>query len=155
MKIKPVIIGAFAGTIVMLVIPLILARLNDYLTLASINLLSLSVLGLILCITGAVFFWYCTFLFVFHGKGTPAPIDPPKKLVSKGVYNYTRNPMYIGYVSFLTGEFLLFGRILLLFYAAVFFVFINAYIIFYEEPKLRKRFGKSYTDYVKKVPRWL
>lgn len=42
---------------------------------------------------GACFYAWCLWDFASYGKGTPAPIDAPKRLVVRGLYRYTRNPM--------------------------------------------------------------
>ncbi|MFY9570940.1 MAG: isoprenylcysteine carboxylmethyltransferase family protein, partial [Blastocatellia bacterium] len=85
----------------------------------------------------------------------PAPFDPPKKLVVRGLYKYVRNPMYVGVLSLVLGEALWFeSRVLFLYLALVFFVFF-AFVIFYEEPVLERKFGDSYRAYTKTVPRWL
>ena len=112
-------------------------------------------LGLPLIATGAAVFLRCVVDFVRVGRGTPAPIDPPKVFVGQGYYRFVRNPMYIGALSILLGEALLFQSVLLagwmLFMAGAFHLF----VLFYEEPVLRRTFGGGYEDYTKKVPRWL
>jgi len=94
-------------------------------------------------------------MFIKIGGGTPAPIEPPKELVIKGIYRFTRNPIYIGYFLILLGEFFIFGYLLLLFYFIAMLVFMQIYVVYIEEPKLKKRFGEAYKDYMKNVPRWL
>jgi protein-S-isoprenylcysteine O-methyltransferase Ste14 len=93
-------------------------------------------------------------LFLNIGKGTPFPNLPPKKLVVKGIYNYTRNPIFISYVVIFLSLFLILGHFLLLVYFILSIPFVHVHVIFIEEPPLRKRFGKSYLEYTKKVPRW-
>jgi protein-S-isoprenylcysteine O-methyltransferase Ste14 len=92
--------------------------------------------------------------FLAQGRGTPAPIDPPRELVAVGFYRYTRNPMYVGVLSVIIGHFLWFGFWYLLIYAAFIFLAFNTFVAFYEEPTLRKKFGAAYEDYCKRVPRW-
>jgi protein-S-isoprenylcysteine O-methyltransferase Ste14 len=93
--------------------------------------------------------------FTIKGRGTPAPIDPPKELVVAGCYRYVRNPMYVGVILILIGHFFWFGFWLLLAYACFFLIAAHLFITLYEEPTLRRRFGASYQDYVQKVPRWI
>src|SRR5262249_8955194 len=50
----------------------------------------------------AVMTVWCFWEFTFTGHGTPAPIDPPKQLVTTGVYRYVRNPIYVGVLSILS-----------------------------------------------------
>jgi protein-S-isoprenylcysteine O-methyltransferase Ste14 len=92
--------------------------------------------------------------FVFEGRGTPAPVAPPKELVVSGLYRYVRNPMYVAVVSAIVGQALLFGSINLLAYAAIVWLTFHSFIKFYEEPTLRKKFGDSYDVYWAHVPRW-
>jgi len=73
----------------------------------------------------------CTGDFTFAGKGTPAPIDPPKELVVQGLYRYIRNPMYIGILSILLGEALLFASWWLFEYTAVVFSLFYFFVLFY------------------------
>lgn len=61
-------------------------------------------LGLVPILMGAAIYLWCAWDFATFGKGTPAPIDAPKKLVVRGLYRVTRNPMYIGVGLILIGE---------------------------------------------------
>ncbi len=102
----------------------------------------------------AIILW-CFWGFTFKGRGTPAPIDPPKELVATGLYRYVRNPMYVGVLSALLGHFLWFGFWRILIYAALFLLTTHLFVTLYEEPNLRQRFGTSYEQYLKQVPRWI
>jgi protein-S-isoprenylcysteine O-methyltransferase Ste14 len=93
--------------------------------------------------------------FLVQGRGTPAPIDPPKELVATGFYRYVRNPMYVGVLAIIIGHFLWFGYWNLLIYAIIVFVAFHTFVTYYEEPTLRRKFGISYENYLKKVPRWI
>ena len=96
----------------------------------------------------------CIWEFAVYGKGTLAPIDPPKQLVVCGLYRYTRNPMYLAVIGVLLSEAILFGTINILIYGLIVLVFFNIFVIKYEEPKLRAQFGQSYIEYCQSVPRW-
>ena len=89
------------------------------------------------------------------GRGTPAPIDPPKELVARGLYRYVRNPMYVGVMSILVGEALIFASRTLVWYAVTVFIGFNLFVLLYEEPTLRHKFGAAYERYCAAVPRWL
>jgi len=105
--------------------------------------------------TGGLFLILKTFSSFYRlGKGTPAPIQPPKKVVAAEMYQLTRNPMYLGYLLIFLGEFLFFGHLMLLVYTLFCFAVLHVYVIKIEEPILKQRFGKSYLNYCKKVPRW-
>ncbi len=105
-------------------------------------------------IGGAAVLW-CFWDFLIKGKGTPAPIDPPKELVVSGLYRYVRNPMYLGVLIMLTGHFLWLGFWSLLAYTVFFFAAFHAFVVNYEERTLRKTFGKAYEEYLRRVPRWI
>lgn len=93
--------------------------------------------------------------FLREGRGTPAPVDAPKELVTVGFYRYMRNPMYAGIVLILTGYFLWFGYWSLLIYTLIVFGIVHLFITLYEEPALKRKFGSSYEEYLRQVPRWV
>jgi len=106
-------------------------------------------------IFGSIVILWCFWDFVQKGKGTPAPIDPPKELVASGLYRYVRNPMYVGVLSVIFGHILWFGYWNLLIYALIIFTAFHLFVTQYEEPNLKRRFGASYEEYLNKVPRWI
>jgi protein-S-isoprenylcysteine O-methyltransferase Ste14 len=112
-------------------------------------------IGLPLMLLGASIYFWCAWDFTFAGRGTPAPIDPPKELVVRGLYRYVRNPMYVGVLLILLGEALFFASWRLLGYAGLVFLAFNLFILLYEEPTLRRQFGESYRRYCASVPRWI
>jgi protein-S-isoprenylcysteine O-methyltransferase Ste14 len=93
--------------------------------------------------------------FVVKGFGTPAPVAPPKHLVIGGLYRHTRNPMYVGVVSAVAGQALLFGDTRLLWYAIIVWFAFHLFVLLYEEPTLRVTFGDEYERFCANVPRWL
>jgi protein-S-isoprenylcysteine O-methyltransferase Ste14 len=111
-------------------------------------------LGILFVLTGIFLAIKSINIFAKKGEGTPAPIDPPKKFVGRGVYKLNRNPMYTGAFLILLGEALLFESAILIIYFLVFIILVNYYVLAFEEPQLKKRFGKSYRDYLERVPRW-
>lgn len=111
-------------------------------------------LGIILFACGLLILLMCIARFGFEGKGTLSPLDPTKKLVISGLYKYSRNPMYVGVMMILTGETVLYQSYLLLWYSLIIFCAFNAFIIFREEPRLLKDFGKDYKVYTNQVRRW-
>ena len=114
-----------------------------------------SALAFPIWLIGGLGLLWCFWDFTFRGKGTPAPIDPPKELVASGLYRYVRNPMYVAILTIIAGHFLYFGYWYLLLYAASFFFIAHLFVTGYEEPNLRDRFGASYEDYLRRVPRWI
>jgi protein-S-isoprenylcysteine O-methyltransferase Ste14 len=109
-----------------------------------------------LCIGGgAALLGACVWEFARAGRGTLAPVDPPRELVIGGLYRYVRNPMYLSVTMILLGETLLAGSRPLLLYWAAWFLFVNLFVIGYEEPELRRRFGAAYDEYARRVRRWI
>lgn len=104
-------------------------------------------------IGGAIAFW-CVFTFAFIGKGTPAPFDPPRRLVIRGPYRFVRNPMYIGAGIVLAGAALFYGSLSILIYAGVFFLATHLFVVLYEEPALRRTFRSEYEAHCRRVRRW-
>lgn len=97
----------------------------------------------------------CVWEFARSGRGTLSAVDPPRELVVRGLYRYVRNPMYLSVSLILLGEALAIGSRALFLYWAVFFILANGFVIIYEEPNLRRRFGASYDRYVNSVGRWI
>ena len=102
----------------------------------------------------AIVLW-CARDFAIKGRGTPAPIDPPKELVVRGLYRYVRNPMYVGAVLILGGHFGWFLAFELLPYLALVLLAFHLFVVLYEEPALTRKFGDAYRDYQAAVPRWI
>jgi protein-S-isoprenylcysteine O-methyltransferase Ste14 len=113
------------------------------------------IIAMVIGLFGAVIALWCIFTFAIIGKGTPAPFDPPRRLVINGPYHYVRNPMYIGAGLSLAGAALFFESWPVLVYTGVLFLITHLLIVFYEEPTLRETFGKDYETYCIKVNRWL
>ena len=97
---------------------------------------------------------HMTFMFKKYGKGTPSITETTKKLVRQGIFKYTRNPMYISNSLVIVGIFFLNGHLLLLAYALLFFVSMHLFLVYVEEPELKKKYGKSYERFLEEVPRW-
>jgi protein-S-isoprenylcysteine O-methyltransferase Ste14 len=92
--------------------------------------------------------------FVVEGLGTPSPTAPTEHLVIGGVYRYVRNPMYVAVVAAILGQAMLLGQGVLAGYAAAIAVLQAAFVRFYEEPGLRRRYGADYDAYRQAVPAW-
>jgi protein-S-isoprenylcysteine O-methyltransferase Ste14 len=99
-----------------------------------------------------VWTWY---EFTTRGRGTPMPLDPPRRLVVAGPYRYVRNPMYVAAILALLGQALLYAAAPLLWYAAGFALATHAFVVGYEERTLARRFGADYAAYRAVVGRWL
>ena len=115
----------------------------------------LACLGILCIIVGAAIYFLCAWEFAVRGLGTPAPIAPTKFLVVTGLHRYVRNPMYIGVALVILGQAALFRAPHLAEYAALMLVIAHTFVVFYEEPTLKKQFGESYEQYRRTVPRWI
>ena len=92
----------------------------------------------------------------FKARGTPVPINPPRKLVLGGLYNCIRNPIVLGYLVLLYGIGILLGSPVLLFVLAPLFFLANfLYIRTIEEKEMERKFGQKYLDYKKRVPMFI
>ena len=89
-----------------------------------------------------------------RGRGTPAPIDPPKQLVVEGIHSLTRNPMYVAIISFVFGLAVLSSLWRLFYYSAALFLFFHLVVLIFEEPVLKKKYAHDYENYCQRVPRW-
>jgi protein-S-isoprenylcysteine O-methyltransferase Ste14 len=98
----------------------------------------------------------CVWDFGWTGRGTPAPIAAPQRLVVVGFYRYVRNPMYVGFASGWIGLWVIFGHLDPRVIAAVAAVAlgVHLFVVFYEEPTLRRKFGAQYEEYRHHVRRW-
>lgn len=93
--------------------------------------------------------------FAWKGVGTPAPILPTRHLVVSGFYRHVRNPMYVGVISVILGQALLFADPGVAVYAALIWLCTHLFVLGYEEPKLLQTFGDEYLAFRDHVPRWL
>lgn len=116
---------------------------------------TLQLFGLLPILFGAIVYFWCLWDFTFTGRGTPAPVDPPKVLVARGLYRTVRNPMYLGVLSILLGEIIVFSSWALLRYALAFGLGFHLFVVYYEEPTLKRKFGVAYEEYCRTVPRWI
>ncbi|MHC4844945.1 MAG: methyltransferase family protein [Planctomycetota bacterium] len=112
-------------------------------------------LGWPLVAIGAAGYLSCAFHFTFEGEGTPSPFDAPTTFVAVGLYRFVRNPMYVAVGTTVLGEALLYQDANLLLHIGALWMLFHSFVVFYEEPHLRKRFGAEYEDYRARVPRWI
>lgn len=98
----------------------------------------------------------CVWDFGWTGRGTPAPVAPPQRLVVVGFYRYVRNPMYLGFATGWIGLWVVFGHanpVAIIAVTAV-AIAVHLFVVFYEEPTLREKFDADYVDYCRYVDRW-
>ncbi len=112
-------------------------------------------LGIAVGAVGFVIMMSCIVRFSAEGMGTLSPADPTTRLVIGGLYKYSRNPMYVGVMGLLVGESTFTQSSPLWIYSILIFSAFNFYIIFFEEPRLKRDFGNEYGEYCERVRRWL
>ena len=113
------------------------------------------VLAVCLFALGVGLYLRCVWDFAVSGGGTPAPIDAPKRLVTNGVYRYSRNPIYIAELTMIAGWAILFTAPIIVAYGVVLFVVLSLAVRRYEEPRLARQFGDQYAAYTAETGRWL
>jgi protein-S-isoprenylcysteine O-methyltransferase Ste14 len=113
------------------------------------------VLGTVSIGLGAVLLAASIVEFARSGRGTLSPIDPPRRLVVRGLYRYVRNPMYLSVTLIVLGEVLVTWSRALVVYWVIWFLGVNLFVRGYEEPTLSRQFGSSYDEYRRRVGRWI
>ncbi|MBV9156225.1 MAG: isoprenylcysteine carboxylmethyltransferase family protein [Acidobacteriaceae bacterium] len=93
--------------------------------------------------------------FLREGRGTLSPSHPTENLVMRGLYRYVRNPMYLGVLTLIAGQTVLFRCWELSIYLVCVAVGFHLFVLFYEEPTLRSKYGKAFEQYCRNVPRWI
>jgi len=111
--------------------------------------------GLAIAFAGGAMTVWCVLAFAFVGRGTPAPFDPPRRLVVRGPYRFVRNAMYVAAATALASAALYYQSLSLLAYVAVFMLATHLFVVWYEEPTLSRMFGDDYAAYRARVRRWL
>lgn len=141
--------------VVTVLVPVWLARTNNIspaLGTTALNIFA-QIAGLLLVALGLFLFAASLRRFATEGEGTLAPWDPPRRLVLRGPYRYVRNPMISGVLFVLFGEALLLLSEPHLMWAIIFLGANVLWIPLVEEAGLRRRFGDSYAEYCRHVPR--
>jgi len=150
--------NAFITILFMILVPgTMLVLLPSYLVGNDPALFSFSIfrwLAVPLWAAGAAAMVWCARVFVVHGQGTPLPTQPPRKLMTRGLYRMIRNPIYLGAVIFLLGFVFWHPASSILGMPIIVAISAHLFVILYEEPHLRKAFGSEYEQYCRNVPRW-
>ncbi len=111
--------------------------------------------GAALIIAGGTVVVSCAGWFLVAGRGTPAPFDAPRAFVAGGPYRWVRNPMYLGALPVLIGFGLWHRSLSMALLALPAAAAAHLFVVWYEEPTLRRRFGLPYVAYLALVNRWL
>ena len=134
-----ILIAYVIGRVVVLPVPLPPILRNIGLGLAGLGL----VFGLL------------AFREFMKARKTLDPHSSVTTIVSSGIYRFTRNPIYLGFLCMLIGFPLTFGNFWGFILAPMFIWFMNHLVIEHEEAYLEKKFGEAYTSYKSRVRRWL
>jgi protein-S-isoprenylcysteine O-methyltransferase Ste14 len=96
----------------------------------------------------------CVWAFYREGRGTLAPWDPPRHLVTTGPYRWSRNPMYVAVLLILTGWSVTFGLTALWVYSVMVAIAFHVRVVVAEEPFLARTQGARWSEYRRTVRRW-
>ncbi len=116
---------------------------------------AVEIAALVTGVVGLIIMIACILRFAYEGKGTLSPLDPTKRLVVKGLYRYSRNPMYVGLMMILISQAAFWRSLPLAVYVVVVFIGLNLFIMIHEEPRLHREFKEEYKNYIAEVRRWL
>lgn len=119
------------------------------------HLSALQYAGLVALAAGLLVACWCMAAFTLVGRGTPTSTDPPKVLVAHGLYRLERNPMYSGVLLIVFGEAACCESAALALHGALAWLALHLFVLLYEEPTLRRRFGDAYEQYCQSTPRWI
>jgi protein-S-isoprenylcysteine O-methyltransferase Ste14 len=111
------------------------------------------VLGVVLIVLGLIPPVHAFIQFTKAG-GTPMPVAPTERLVVTGFNRFVRNPMYVGLLTAILGQALLFDSIWLVLYAVIGWIVTASFVHWYEEPTLVRTYGEQYEEYRRNVPAW-
>ena len=136
-------------------VPYLIVTVDDFVFIRAQFSSAILISSLVIFVVGLVVMILCVIRFGTHGKGTISPVDPTKVLVISGLYKYSRNPMYLGVLLMLIGECMFTSNRHLWSYTVGFFIVVNLFIIYREEPRLRRDFGDAYLRYCRNVRRWI
>jgi len=112
----------------------------------------ISWLGVLFCLTGLLLFLWSLISF---GQSFRVGIDTdhPNKLVTTGIFAYSRNPIYVAFAFILLGQFLIFSNWVLIIYLGVAIWLFHRQVL-REEDYLNQYYGEQYTEYCSRVKRY-
>ena len=111
------------------------------------------ILGVVLIVLGLIPPVHAFIQFAKAG-GTPMPVAPTERLVVDGFNRFVRNPMYVGLLTAILGQALLFDSPWLVLYAVIGWIVTASFVHWYEEPTLVREYGEQYEVYRRNVPAW-
>ena len=152
------ILITISGTIL---VPSILHVMIPYLILQGTSGLAfppvgpIEIFSIVVAAVGICMVIWVSVTFVRRGRGTAAPLLPPERFVTIGLYKYVRNPMYVGILLVIVAESIFFRSAWLMLYAFLLWLAAHSYVVLIEEPDLDRRFGAAYKEYLMDTPRWI
>lgn len=148
------LLGTFIIVVEWFVAPVLLIALNIIYSLPMVSNIYIKAAGFVIFLSGFSAMTYTVYSHLVTGRVTPVAVEPPKKFIGEGLYKYCRNPMYVAIITTFFGGFLILGYVLLLGYTLVAVLALHLFVVYKEEPELKRMFGKEYEQNLKKVPRW-
>ena len=157
---EPSVVRAIAEASILISVAFLVTILGGYVLTTWLRLPPVltppwNLISLPMAIAGAASLLYCGSFLSRHGRGTPYPRRPPKRLVTTGPFARVRNPIIVSWGVLMIGI----GGVLnwtgLFLLMAPAFVIVHAYLVYHEEPLLRMRFPAEYDAYRSRVPRWV
>ena len=138
-----------------IILPVLFIKLNTFLNLPIFLIPFGKLLGIILMTASIFLVIWCSLKHYKTGRTTVVPIQNAISLIDKDIYQYTRNPIYLGAIMFFLGLFFYTGYPTIFIYFLTSIPILHFYVVYIEEPECRKSLGKSYVEYCKNVPRWM
>lgn len=133
---------------------IVLAYVANWLIPLQFSTTWLRYLGFTIAIIGFFIPFFAVREFV-KAKTTLNPHGSVSTIITSGIFQYTRNPIYIGFVLMSIGFPLFSGTYWGLILSPVLVFCFNKLVIQYEEAYLEEKFGEQYTSYKSKVRRWV
>ena len=113
------------------------------------------IISMPLMVIGATLALWTVYTFA-KARGSPVPLNPPRKLVTTGLYSWVRNPMLLGWIIMLFGVGILLNSLSLIFIFTPLFILLNVlYLKTIEEKEMEKKFGEQYLKYKQSVPMFI
>ncbi len=133
---------------------IVMIGLHFWLPVKQLLFLPLTYLGMVAIATGIGMVLFCAYLFR-QKDTTIKPFQESSCLVKEGIFNYSRNPIYLGMIIVLIGLWIVEGSLTPMLIIPVFTWLIQELFIKQEEKMLLDQFGESYQEYLATVRRWI
>lgn len=145
-KIPPLVVVLFFALIMALIAHYSVIDFSAFILYLTVSLVTI---GCVFCIAGLVSFRLASTTV------NPSKPEQATNLVTSGVYRFSHNPMYVGFVFILLGWGIWLSSLWALLCVTGFIAYLTLFQIIPEERALTRLFGEDYTQYKNKVKRWL